>query len=243
MEVKSRHRHHGLNGVLIAIIFIAIGFLLIGRNLGFIDYSLTRILISWQMLLIVLGIVTLLKRQYVGGAILLGIGLFFITPLIYGIGHLWMVNYWPLVFVGIGIIMILKRNEHREHWHNRWVREHEASSYNSEDGFVTSNNSFGSVRQIVLDPVFKGAVISNSFGSTILDLRRTSLEQKETFIDIDSSFGGIEIYVPDSWTVKSVVKNSFSGFVDKRYHTMVMDNTKVIVLRGSISFSGLEIKG
>jgi predicted membrane protein len=153
-----------------------------------------------------------------------------------------MANYWPLVFVGVGILMILRRNDRGEYFHHRWVRDHEASSYNSTDGFVTSNNSFGSVHQIVVDPVFKGAVISNSFGSTVLDLRRTSLEQKETYIDVDSSFGGIEIFVPESWTVKSIVKNSFSGFVDKRYNTMVMDNTKIILIRGSISFSGLEVK-
>ncbi len=243
MEVKHRHSNHGLNGIVIAAIFIAVGFILIGRNLGFVNFAMSRILISWQMLLIVLGLVSLLRSHYTGGAILMAIGVFFLTPVIPGLGHIWVVNYWPLIFIAIGIILIINRNHHHEHWHQRWSNNRESSSYICEDGFITSHNSFGSVRQIVLDPVFKGATISNTFGSTIIDLRRTSLSQNETFIDIDSSFGGIEIYVPESWTVKTLVKNSFSGTEDKRYNTMLMDSSKVLIIRGNISFSGLEIKG
>ena len=43
----------------------------------------------------------------------------------------------------------------------------------SEDGFIVSDNTFGSVQQIVLDPVFRGARLRNAFGGTVLDLRRS----------------------------------------------------------------------
>lgn len=243
MEVRHRQRRNGLNGEFIAIIFIIIGFILIGKNIGIINYSLSRILISWQMLLIALGVITILKKQYTGGIILVGIGSFFIVRLIPGFGHIWVENYWPLIFIAIGIAIILGRNEHREFYYHKKIDLQETPSNTSEDGFFNMNNSFGSTRQTVLDPTFKGAVIRNSFGGTILDLRRTNLELNETYIDIDSSFGGVEIYIPESWMVKSIVKNSFSGFVDKRYHTIAMDSSKILVIRGSIAFSGLEIKG
>lgn len=81
--------------------------------------------------------------------------------------------------------------------HERMRRGNFASSqYNSTDGVLHSENTFSGIRQVVLDEFFKGGTIQNSFGGTIIDLRRTTLPEGETFLDIDCTFGGIEIYVP-----------------------------------------------
>lgn len=43
---------------------------------------------------------------------------------------------------------------------------------------------------MVLDEVFKGATIRNTFGGTVLDLRRTNISEGETYIEVECNFGG-----------------------------------------------------
>lgn len=238
-----RPRNSGMNVVLTASIFIAAGLIVLGRNLGLVDYNLFRILISWQMLLIVLGLNSIFRRQHVGGGILIGVGVFFLIPRISGLGYDWVSTYWPMLFVLIGILLLFKLWKPGNTIFKEGTRFSNDTFYKSADGFVTSNNAFGSVSQIVLDPVFKGAKITNTFGSTVIDLRHTSLDAPETYIDIDCSFGGIEIFVPRNWTVKSNLHHFFSGNDDKRYWgNDVPDSTHLLIIRGNISFSGVEIK-
>ena len=238
----SSNPHGGLNIVVIAAIFITAGLLFLGRNLGFVDQGIFRIFISWQMLLIVLGLVSLTKRQSSGGIILIAVGTFFLIPHIMGAGHEWLATYWPLVFVLVGVL-ILFRLIWPGRCHYRRERFSQGTTYTSEKGFVNSINTFGSVKQIVLDPVFKGAKISNTFGGTILDLRHTVLEAEETFIDVECTFGGIEIFVPGSWNVEIKTQNMAGGTDDKRFRMREnIDNDHKLILRGNVTFGGLEIK-
>ncbi|KAA6319833.1 hypothetical protein EZS27_030319, partial [termite gut metagenome] len=174
------------------IVFVLIGIIFFGRNMGWIDYSIFRVLISWQMLLIVIGAGVILRKHILHGLIVTGVGMFF---MLFRIDAIWAYNvhdYWPLLFVCIGIILLFKRPFDKKRYHTH-VQE---TVYSSENGFVYSDVSFGSVKQIVVDPVFKGAKIKNSCGSTLIDLRRTSLESPETYIDVECRLGGIEIYAP-----------------------------------------------
>ncbi|EKD31122.1 MAG: hypothetical protein ACD_77C00391G0001 [uncultured bacterium] len=237
-----RSRNGGMPVVLTAAILIAAGLIFLARNLELIDYNVFRIFISWQMLLIVLGLNSIFKKQLVGGGILIGVGLFFLIPRITGLGYHWVGTYWPILFVLIGIMLLFKLWKPGTFMSNRAGFGND-NSFKTADGFITSNNAFGSVNQIFLDPVFKGARISNTFGSTLIDLRRTSLEAPETYIDIDCSFGGIEIFVPHNWTVKSNLHHFFSGNDDKRFWANgVQDTEHKLIIRGNISFSGVEIK-
>jgi len=244
-ERGSSARRNGLHTILIAAAIIAVGFMFLGKNLGIVPYGIFRIFISWQMLLIVLGLSSLISGKHTGGAVLVGVGLFFLVPRLTGVGFAWIGTYWPLLIILVGVILILKVfRPDRHHYHGHNKKFSSDTSYTTEDGFVNSHISFGSVNQIVLDPVFKGARISNNFGGTILDLRRTSLSAPETYIDIDCSFGGVEIFVPYNWTVKTELRNFFSGSDDKRYAAgTTTDLEHKLIIRGNVSFGGVEIKG
>ncbi|MDL2231291.1 cell wall-active antibiotics response protein [Porphyromonadaceae bacterium OttesenSCG-928-L07] len=256
IQTKNKYvRRRRINMFITAIIFILVGLLFIGRNLGIVDPYLFRIIISWQSLLIVIGLVQLSRRNIVGGAIVLAVGVFFLLP---KIGHFslgWEHVWWPLIFVFVGVVLLLKlipplnKNCHHPHHHHPHPGRHphhpceEEVVYESTDGFASSDNSFGVIRQIILDPVFKGAKIKNRFGSTVLDLRRTNLEATDTYIDVDCSFGGVEIYVPENWTVKIEINPVFGGCDDKRYNAGVEpDHVHRLIIRGKITFSGLEVK-
>ena len=228
----------------IAAIFILAGIFILGYNLGFIQRSLFRIVISWQMLLVAIGIISLARRQTTTGLILAGTGIFFLIPHISRLGYSWLNTYWPVALVFVGIVLLSKALSPKStgHNHSRHEKRH-VSSQTSENGYLYSNNSFGSVTQLVLDPVFKGATIKNRFGETILDLRRTQIEPGDTFIDVENTFGGIEIYVKEGLTVKNELSSVFSGTEDKRYGCQGdADSNYRLIIRGSATFSGVEIK-
>ena len=88
----------------------------------------------------------------------------------------------------------------------------------SVDGFLHSENVWGAARHVVLDELFKGAIVRTSFGGTVIDLRHTHIALGETYIDLDCSWGGVEIYVPSDWKVVFKCNTFFGGCDDKRWH-------------------------
>ncbi len=236
--------HNRLNTVATAVVFIIVGLLFLGRNFGMIDSYLFHILVSWQMLLVVVGIVNLIKRHFFGGVITIAIGVYFLLPEISGIESEWVGRFWPVLFILVGIMILFKSDRHRfnSHW-NEKRGEYAKEVYNSEDGFVVSDNTFSSVQQIVLDPVFRGARIRNAFGGTVLDLRRSKLDAPRTFIDIDCSFGGVEIYLLSDWNLQTQIDTFIGGCDDKRYNSSVeIDKEHTLIVRGKVSFGGIEFK-
>lgn len=88
----------------------------------------------------------------------------------------------------------------------------------------------------------KGGTIQNSFGGTVIDLRRTTLPEGETFLDIDCTFGGIEIYVPSDWKVVFRCTTCLGGCQDKRFGGGMIDQNRILVIRGDLTFGGIDIK-
>lgn len=88
----------------------------LGRNVGFISFSVFKQWVSWQMLLIVLGIGSLIKRNTTSGLVLIAIGVYFMVPFNFGWWY-WLHTYWPVVFIILGIHLIYK------HWKKHPVRE------------------------------------------------------------------------------------------------------------------------
>ena len=66
--------------------------------------------------------------------------------------------------------------------------ESEQQQSESVDGFLRSENVWGAARHVVLDELFKGAMIRTSFGGTTIDLRHTHIAPGETYIDLDCSW-------------------------------------------------------
>lgn len=246
---SNEHKYHkkSNNNIFIAILFIIAGLVILGKNVGFIDYFIYRFIISWQMLLVAIGVYSLSRGHNTTGIVLTIIGIFFLLPIIPFIPRFQFFgtrDFWPIVFIIIGIVVLInskKERKMKDRIHQQYFTD--STEYKTENGFVYSNNSFGSIKQIVLDPLFKGATIVNRFGGTILDLRNTSIQTGETYVYVDCNFGGIEIYVPDNWIIKTEVSNMFSGTEDKRYiRNHQSDSPYILVIRGNASFSGIEIK-
>lgn len=217
---------------------------MLARNLGWITYQFFDMLVSWQMLLIVLGVYMMAKRAFVRGLVLFGIGAYFLSPHVGWLPVNVNAILLPVILVAIGLAFIFKSGKGKQRtWQDRRKgKDLESAEYNSADGILRSKNMFSGIRQVVLDEVFRGGTIQNLFGGTAVDLRRTALPQGETYIDVECTFGGIEIYVPSGWKVVFRCNTCLGGCEDKRPADGVADQTRILVIRGDITFGGIIIK-
>ena len=59
----------------LGIILVLLGSVLIARNYGWLDYEFTRVILSWPMILIAIGLFNLVRRSYTSALVLILIGL------------------------------------------------------------------------------------------------------------------------------------------------------------------------
>jgi predicted membrane protein len=107
---------------------------------------------------------------------------------------------------------------------------------------ITVDAIFSGVNRKVMSKNFQGGKITAAFGGADLDLTQVDFNGVIT-IQLDIIFGGVKLIVPPHWDIRTEVTNIAAGLEDKRYfRDGGVDPTKVVVLKGTILFGGLEIK-
>ncbi len=223
------------------LIVIAIGTVLLARQAG---ADIPYWVFKWEMLLIVLGIYVGARHNFrnwgwlapvfIGTAFLLED----IIPEI-DIGHL----VWPIIIIGIGISMIFRsRTRNKDDLFKRWERQ--ASQANSSgEGFFESVTIFGENKKQILSKDFKGGESVCVFGGIEVNLTQADI-QGRVVVELVQVFGGAKLIVPAHWKIETEEMVSiFGGLNDKRVlHNAVTDESKVLVLRGTSIFGGIDIK-
>lgn len=254
-EMKNSFRSGYSKGLGFGLVLMVIGIVFLGSNFGFIPEHLRSIIISWQMLLIFLGVVNIFKQKYIPAMYLIFIGGFFMIPkIVNGVEGNFIHVYWPLLLIAAGIVILLQHfvgskwganpwtNDHHRHHHHRHYRNEDYTRWNGANEGFSKNSVFGSGDHIVLDPEFKGGDMNAVFGGITLDLRRTSLPVGETVLEVNAVFGGITIYVPNDWYVETHLDAVFGGFQDNRMPKEPLDTTKKLIIVGSCVFGGGELR-
>lgn len=100
--------------------------------------------------------------------------------------------------------------------------------------------SFGKQLYEFSNQRFEGADVETSFGFTALDLRGADLLDGAV-INVKCSFGGMEIRVDRDICVKTTVESAFAG-VESHCDGQPADGKKMLYVKGSCSFGGIEIK-
>ena len=98
------------------------------------------------------------------------------------------------------------------------------------------------VNKRILSKNLKGGKLTAAFGGIDLDLTQADIQGPIT-IQVDVIFGGMKILVPPHWDIRTEVSNIAAGIEDKRiYRDTAIDPEKVVILKGTVLFGGLEIK-
>lgn len=89
---------------------------------------------------------------------------------------------------------------------------------------------------------FQGGSLLVMFGGVDLDLTQADFTGVVT-VQVDILFGGAKLLVPPHWDIRTEVTNIAAGLNDKRmFREGGVDSAKVLVLKGTIAFGGLEIR-
>lgn len=250
-ELKNSFRTGYSKGIGFGLFLMLIGMLFLGFNFGLIPMNLKSILITWPAFFILVGILSLVKRNFISSYLFLFLGVFFIIPKIMPEleGNFFEI-YWPVLLIGVGVLILLQKlfgpkcstDNCKGEWSNYQHKHHHYSKYSNNKGGFSKNSVFGGGDHIVLDEEFKGGEMNAVFGGITLDLRRTNLPAGETFLEANAVFGGITIYVPGEWLVETQMDSVFGGFQDNRITKDSIDTTRKLIITGSCVFGGGELK-
>ncbi|HEX7583058.1 MAG TPA: DUF5668 domain-containing protein [Prolixibacteraceae bacterium] len=225
------------------IVLIVLGVILILERLNLIPESVVSMLLSWQMLLVGIGVLSLIGGNRTAGIILIVIGGFFMIPELITVPHEIRRIYWPLILVAIGIAVLLRQRDHSKITvgENPPFIDPNDHSVNTFDDFVI----FGGREIFINSQALAGGKATSIFGGIEFDLRKASLQPGGAVIDCVSLFGGCGFKIPMDWNVKNEVTTIFGAFTDKRgdtYNDRYYDPSKTIVIKGISMFGGIEVK-
>lgn len=243
--------------VMAGLLLVVIGVVLLAYKMHVI--FLPRWLFSWQMIPILVGLFIGFKHSFRNPGWILPVALgviFLIDDYVPGIS---LRNYiWPIVVIVIGLWVMLKpKRDMRPRYASGLptmppygVTSNEATkgsdfagdATTSGDDYINSTAILGGVKRNILSKNFKGGEIVSVFGGNEINLTQADM-QHPIVLDTTQIFGGTSLIVPPHWEVRNEVVAILGGVSDKR---MMLpggyDPNKVLIIKGTALFGGLDIK-
>ena len=236
--------------IIAGLMLVAVGGVLLLRQMGF---FFPHWLFTWPVILILVGIYTGVKHNFQNNSwiILLAIGGFFLLNQV--IPGLRLEPYfWPSIIIAAGVLFIVRpRNRFPKNVKEDYVKWEDtetgrATIYTGvpdNSDFIQIKSVFSGVNRNVLSKNFQGGNIAAVFGGSEINFAQADI-LSPVIIKLEVVFGGVKLIVPPHWTIQNEVDGIFHAVDDKRRMSMSseVNPSKVIVLKGSVVFGGVEIK-
>ncbi|MGW8123284.1 LiaF transmembrane domain-containing protein [Roseivirga echinicomitans] len=219
-------------------LFLTIGSLWTLDNIGILNIQLPWYFTEWYSIMILIGILIATVREKLGlGLTFVAIGTAFMLRDIYDYRFRDIFEFWPVIFIIIGISLIFRRGISKDGYEEKKNNESELDSVDEIAIFSGSERN-------VTSKQFRGGKLTSIFGGTELNLRNAELATGTNILDVFVLFGGTDIKVPSDMNVKVKVTAIFGGFSDER--KMITENEanagKELIINGLVLFGGGEVK-
>lgn len=206
-------------------------------------------LFSWQTLLIAIGLILGITSRFSNPAsyILILIGGFFLLDE-------WIVDmnirpfFWPVLLIILGLWFAFSRFRLPASKGISSISSLEKVNqvHVSEDEYLQATVILGGLKRRFNAKHLKGGEVVAIFGGLELYCTDTTIEERAE-LDVTLLFAGIKLVVPSDWEVRSETTAIAGGVEDKRITTSsALENRsqpkKVLVLKGTVLFGGMEIK-
>ncbi|MCL1933868.1 MAG: hypothetical protein FWF53_08695 [Candidatus Azobacteroides sp.] len=244
--------------IVAGIIIMMVGAFLLFNKLGFFIPDVYPLVISWQTLLIAIGVILLFDRHSDHknvGLILILIGTLFLLSKIYPLSGSGLAVPIIIIAVGIGFIlkaMQKKTNKDEETWiseHPEWSKYFKDFGKNvtlNEGGVVHKEYTFSASKEKWTQGKLKNVFIEATFSGVEIDFTQAELADDikvAAYIKVKSVFSGVTLYVPEDWNIMVQKNGSFGGFVDSRpKRVLQIASDKLVILELEATFGGGEIK-
>lgn len=230
---------------ILGILIIGLGAVLLLVNFDLLPALAERIIFSWQMLLIAIGVLQLIFGKHkISSAILITIGIVFLLPELpyFSINMRFMV--WPILLILLGAIILLHRSQvHSKNTSNHCFSNRNKNNISEEDDVLEVVSIFGGSKRVINNQSLKGGKFLSVFGGAELDLSTAATELEKIEFDLVAVFGGVKIILPPEWHVKIEVVSIFGGVDHKKNNRSLNIETteKTIIIKGIAVFGGAEL--
>ena len=255
---KRLQRRSGKSRLLTGLFLVAAGGMLLVQRM---NHPFPGWVFTWPMLLLAISLFAGIRKKFREGKwiIMFLIGAFFLAQ---EINPAWNMKEYstPALLIGVGLLFMLRprnndcdRNRFRSRFREGFDR-FENFSDEKKNGYgqttYPDNNSaedvldivsvFGGTKKIITSKNFRGGEITSFLGGTELNLTQAEINGR-VVLDITNILGGTKLIVPSHWDIKPELVAVFGSIEDKRNLTGAVDPTKILVLKGSCVFGGLDI--
>jgi len=233
--METRHNSIFAPRLVLGLGIICIGILFLLGNMDIIDpHDYLR---YWPAIIMIVGIAYLLQGQRgpgrVWGAVLTFVGAAMLLDRMYFIRFsLW--DYWPLILVFVGFMMIVKSSFIR-----RGIAAPPFGESKDANDYLEAIAVMAGTKRFNNSQNFKGGELTAIMGGIELDLRDASIKN-EAVIDITAIMGGVEMRVPEDWIIIIDGFPFMGGFEDKTRPPK--ETTKRLTIKGTAIMGGVEIK-
>ncbi len=238
MEIQSpQHKRSGRAHLILGVILMFLGLFLIAEMADIVPWRVKDFIFTWQVLLIILGLVFMSNKENKGtGIILVAIGSFFLLPRIIHTPHYWHALFWPVLLIFLGFAVILSARRGVGPSCSRSNR-----SFSNGD-YLDDVDVFGGGDRVIGSKQFKGGKLTHIFGGSKYDFTHAELAPGRINLDVLLVFGGTKLIIPEGWNVRLEVTSIFGGFSDKRVRSLlVSDEENYLVITGVCLFGGGEV--
>lgn len=224
--------------LVVGLIFLLVGLYFLLNNFNLIPFELPDFVTSWQVLLILIGLLLLVSRERRGGGIILVVvGIVFLLPEFFDVSVGEVVRqFWPLAFVIIGIVLLFRRSQEKKTINYLDAEDH-AVDYIDETSILGNND------RLITSDRFRGGKITTILGGNEVNFVNARLTEGQHELDIFTLFGSIELTVPSDWNVKIDVTPIVGSFEDRRHHqtNFSAGDSKQLIIRGLVLFGSGEL--
>ncbi|MGC4057749.1 MAG: DUF5668 domain-containing protein [Chitinophagaceae bacterium] len=255
------------SSVFFGIFIAAIGILIFLDQVNVIEFQIR----FWPLFLIGAGVFSGIKNGFdrLYPFVLIMLGILFLIPkfMVFGVSSEKLV--WPSLLIFIGSFIALKSKSRAQRF-DQLRRERSGMAMSAptlltpdqqstqETANSTANPGgnpagsqhlnieaiFGGRKELVTSKEFLGCNATAICGGVEINLMQADSMIQPMVVDLRVIFGGVELIVPSHWEIINEVDVLFGGIEDKRHLRTSPDlqNAKQLILRGNVSFGGLELK-
>lgn len=224
--------------LIVGLIFLLLGLYFLLNNFDLIPFELPNFITSWQVFLILIGLLLLASRERRGGGVvLIVVGVVFLLPEFFDVSVGEVIRqFWPLALVLIGVVLLFRRSQEKK------TTNYLDPEENPVD-YVDETSVLGSSDRLIRSNRFRGGKVTIILGSAELNFVNARLADGQHELDLFLLFGSTELTVPSSWNVKVNVTPVLGSFEDHRRHSMTFsaDSSPQLIVRGLVLFGSGEL--
>lgn len=233
-EFNTKPKSPAKKSFAFGILILLFGLALLLRNMNILSGEMREMVFSWEMLIIVIGVVNVFDRNRWFGLTMIGIGTMFLIGNFFDLPITLRTIFWPTLIILLGFGLIFGRT--------RKFRDKIINVSTSKEDEIDLVSVFGGGERTITTHNFMGGRITAVFGGAEVNMLNAKLADGVNVLDVTCLFGGVEIIVPADWNIRMEMMHILGGTSDKNARIDISDTSKTLVIKGLVMFGGTEIK-